>query len=225
MASMKSILETLPAPSVSKYNVDLTCLNIPLCDQSIAFVLENVFSAEECQALIAQAEASNFAPVPVSYGGQEVVNKNLRSGQRVIIDSEEFTSQLWTRISPLIPVKVKGAQVVGLNERLRFLKYFPGQFFVPHTDGNYVRPDNKLETSLLTIQMYLNQEFDGGETTFLSFCEAGKKDRERVPIKPKTGMALVFSQDLLHEGSCVSNGVKYTVRTDVMYRYGMVQGH
>lgn len=212
---------------IKKHDVNLSTLKLSESDQPIAIILENIFTPEECQTLMKQAEEDQFSTVSVSYGGKEVVNENVRSGSRVIIDSEEFTEKLWSRISSFIPRKVKGAQVVGLNERLRFLKYNPGQFFAPHTDGNYVRPENHLEMSLLTIQMYLNQEFDGGETTFHmpSLDEQGQhQQRVKVPVKPRTGMALVFGQELLHEGSQVKNGVKYTVRTDVMYRYGYGAG-
>jgi hypothetical protein len=39
-----------------------------------------------------------------------------------------------------------------------------------------------------------------------------------VPCVPRTGMVLVFEHELLHEGSELRKGRKYTVRTDVMYR-------
>jgi len=35
---------------------------------------------------------------------------------------------------------------------------------------------------------------------------------------PHTGMVLVFEHDILHEGSKLVEGRKYTVRTDVVYR-------
>ena len=61
----------------------------------------------------------------------------------------------------------KESEVVGLNERLRwilwngklswildfrFLKYSDGQYFKPHFDGTYTRPDGS-ETSYITIQV------------------------------------------------------------------------
>jgi len=42
-------------------------------------------------------------------------------------------------------------------------------------------------------------------------------DLERT-IEPRAGMALLFQHRLLHEGSEVTDGVKYVVRSDVMYR-------
>ena len=64
------------------------------------------------------------------------------------------------------------------------------------------------------MQLYLNEGYQGGETNFIHRFEPGKK----VPCKPKTGMVLIFQHDLLHEGSELLKGRKYTLRTDVMYR-------
>ena len=103
--------------------------------------------------------------------------------------------------------------MVGLNERLRFLKYSPGQYFKPHFDGSYRRPDGS-EQSFVTVQLYLNQGMTGGDTTFLSNTRA----EDNVGVAPRTGRVLVFQHDLLHEGSTLLEGVKYAMRTDVMYR-------
>ncbi|MEN3327084.1 MAG: hypothetical protein V7638_1891 [Acidobacteriota bacterium] len=57
--------------------------------------------------------------------------------------------------------------------------------------------------------VYLNEEFEGGETIFLVEPE--------VIIKPRAGSALLFQHPIIHEGSEVRAGVKYVVRTDLMY--------
>ena len=69
------------------------------------------------------------------------------------------------------------------------------------------------DMSRITIQMYLHdvpEEF-GGATTFIG------KDKDH-PCQPKCGSALIFTQNLVHEGSLVKEGIKYTMRTEVMYR-------
>lgn len=61
--------------------------------------------------------------------------------------------------------------------------------------------------------MYLHdvpEEF-GGATTFLG-------QTKDYPCQPKGGSALVLTQNLLHEGSLVKKGIKYTMRTEIMYR-------
>jgi len=99
-----------------------------------------------------------------------------------------------------------------LNERFRFLRYDPGEEFKTHLDGSYVRPDGS-EKSFLTLQLYLNEGFVGGETTFVAnYSEA------RVPVVPETGMVLIFEHHLWHKGSKLIEGRKYVIRTDIMYK-------
>jgi len=105
-------------------------------------------------------------------------------------------------------------ELVGLNERLRFLRYDPGQKFVPHTDGQYRRQDGSGEKSFITVQLYLNEGFKGGETTFIDTNNA----KHRVSFPIKTGMVLLFEHRIVHEGTAVKEGRKYLMRTNVMYR-------
>ncbi|GIJ88955.1 hypothetical protein Asppvi_007883 [Aspergillus pseudoviridinutans] len=132
-----------------------------------------------------------------------------------------------------------------LNERLRFLKYEGGEFFRPHWDSNYLTPDEE-EESFYTLHLYLNGDGEqdleellqaskkaetdpqgsdnidvsgkllGGATSFSASYGEGDGI---VRVFPKTGLALVFQQyHLLHAGDPVFRGVKYTLRTDMMYR-------
>ena len=52
---------------------------------------------------------------------------------------------------------------------------------------------------------------DGGETWF---------PYRGVRFQPAVGRALFFEHQQLHEGVMVYAGVKYALRTDVMYRRG-----
>ena len=120
---------------------------------------------------------------------------------------------------------------------MRFLKYVGGEYFRPHCDGSYETPDRK-ERSYFTLHLYLNnadeilmpeelQNSDearrkaktkkdvlvGGATTFHSYDMKRKLD-----VLPKAGRVLLFQhRDLLHSGDDVLQGVKYTMRTDLMY--------
>ncbi|KAL3790032.1 hypothetical protein HJC23_011388 [Cyclotella cryptica] len=77
------------------------------------------------------------------------------------------------------------------------------------------------QLSRLTFLIYLNDDFDGGHTTFL----IPAKEREGVlnafPVKPVRGCVLVFPHGScaapLHEGSPVLKRCKYVVRTEVEY--------
>jgi hypothetical protein len=59
-----------------------------------------------------------------------------------------------------------------------------------------------------------SQKLLGGATSFTDDYRA----REVVRVFPKTGSLLIFQQrNLMHCGDDVFRGVKYTVRSDVMY--------
>ena len=70
------------------------------------------------------------------------------------------------------------------------------------------------------MHLYLNEAdedsmLEGGATTFHSRDYSGRC----VDIVPKVGRVLLFQQKgLLHSGADVKRGIKYTMRTDVMYR-------
>lgn len=60
----------------------------------------------------------------------------------------------------------------------------------------------------------------GGATSFTDSYKA----TEAVRVFPKTGSVLIFQQrNLLHGGDDVFRGVKYTVRTDIMYSGGHLE--
>lgn len=102
----------------------------------------------------------------------------------------------------------------ALNEKFRFLRYDANQRFSPHFDGGFKRGARCCATSVVlsmlmliyseqthfTFIIYLNDDFDGGETTFFPGGQTGfrtKEQREEVRVRPKTGMAVVFR----HTGS------------------------
>jgi hypothetical protein len=105
---------------------------------------------------------------------------------------------------------VNGDQrALGANERLQCCRYAPGERFAPHYDGCCRR--SRVEESLLTFIVYLNEGSRGGATDFLG---------TGVQVTPKTGLALLFQQWQLREGCVVEAGVKYALRSDLMFLRG-----
>jgi Rps23 Pro-64 3,4-dihydroxylase Tpa1-like proline 4-hydroxylase len=102
-----------------------------------------------------------------------------------------------------------------LNERFRFLRYDPGEYFAPHMDGRYDRPSNHPrdgDFSLITFQLYLNDGFVGGTTRFFH-----SNTQEYYDVVPKAGSVLLFEHRLEHSGEVVAEGRKYAMRTDIMF--------
>lgn len=75
-----------------------------------------------------------------------------------------------------------------------------------------------------TLHLYLNDSAAessngegtvGGATAFLS-----PDGERRFDVNPKAGSVLIFQhRRLKHEGAVVKEGVKYTVRSDILYEW------
>lgn len=167
-----------------------------------------VLSAEECSALIERIEALKPEVATVNTHSGTGVRTETRNNDRVIFDDEHLAQMLLNRVRTNVPNEIHEMSLVGANERFRCYRYKPGMKFAPHVDGAFFRSAS--EYSCYTFLVYLNEEFDGGETTFLTEPE--------IRIRPKTGMGLIFQHPIIHEGSVVTEGVKYVARTDLIYR-------
>eukprot|EP00696_Hemimastix_kukwesjijk_P017074 gnl/Hemi2/564_TR196_c0_g11_i1.p1 gnl/Hemi2/564_TR196_c0_g11~~gnl/Hemi2/564_TR196_c0_g11_i1.p1 ORF type:complete len:324 (-),score=84.13 gnl/Hemi2/564_TR196_c0_g11_i1:43-969(-) len=206
-------------------------ITVEVLKEGQAWVLRNVFSVEECAAVIEQCEALGFQPL-------ETYRADYRSNQRITARNELLTDALWARVRPFVPPVVSVAagdnklgfglegewDVAGLNNQLRLCRYLPGGFFCPHRDGHFM-PSPQVR-SYFTCMLYLNGGFEGGSTNFL--------DTDKVPlfegkpalappeavwarVAPEPGLVLLFWHPLLHEGDALVAGKKYMMRTEVMY--------
>lgn len=170
-----------------------------------AFVIEHYLSAAMCQHYIALGEEMGFRPSEVSFADGARRAEEVRNNDRVLFDDPALAATLFERARPLLPDVIGQARLCGFNERFRFYRYGPGEYFKWHRDGTFVRsPD---EASCLTFLIYLNHDFEGGATEFRSEI-----------IAPRAGSALVFPHKLTHQGMEIVSGIKYVLRTDVMYR-------
>ena len=196
-------------------------VNVPWGRGRTCFTVDGFLADEECRRLIEISEGCSYEPALVNVGmGRQIMMSDVRKSGRVILDSPEATEIIWRRLKHLVPPEIVPGvsskwRAVGLNERLRFLKYSPGDYFAPHSDGRFVQEQgpHKGETSYMTVMLYLNEPAKGGETNFLN----PRDQDEAVSVWPRAGLALVFDNDLLHEGAMLQRGVKYAIRTDVMF--------
>jgi predicted 2-oxoglutarate/Fe(II)-dependent dioxygenase YbiX len=178
-----------------------------------AFTVPDVLTPEQCAEYIALSEKIGYEAATITTGFGAQLRPDVRNNDRVIYDDEQMAEQLWELIKPYFDMNVGERTAVGLNERLRFYRYDPGQRFNWHMDGYFERDNG--ERSLYTVLFFLNQDFEGGET---SFHVPGEEGYKTIDVKPVTGHVLVFLHEMLHAGSEVIKGRKYILRSDVMYR-------
>jgi predicted 2-oxoglutarate/Fe(II)-dependent dioxygenase YbiX len=172
------------------------------------FTIPAVLSSDECAALVAYTEGKGYTDAPITTSFGFVMAPEVRNNTRVIDDDEARAAALWERLSPIIPRSRGAWTAVGLNERFRFYRYEVGQRFAWHRDGPFERHSG--DRSQLTLMIYLNEDFEGGATEFDLF--------KPLAVRPQTGMALLFHHPVRHQGAPVRSGIKYVLRTDVMYR-------
>ena len=244
-------------PAVHVERIDFTAANLPEYAKDYAVVLDNVFTAEECRQLVAAAEAATtggWERAMVNVGNNEQMHiPDVRNCDRIIWDDRAVVAKLWNRVAEHVPevqtlfdweqvtgkwpVKLKQTyRFTRLNERMRFLRYGPGEYFAgektatstllaplltssaDHCDGMYETPD-KTERSYFTLHLYLNEstpdnKLMGGATTFHSW-----RTEQDFNVKPKIGRVLIFQhKNLRHSGEEVLEGLKLTLRTDLMFQ-------
>lgn len=176
---------------------------------SLIWHTNDVFSAAgllshgECQQLLATAQQHGFEPAMVRARSGTQAMPAVRNNQRLLVELPVWRGLLWARLQALgLPV-LHHQQAVGLPRALRFYEYTAGQRFRMHKDGPWVEDGL---TSQLTVLVYLNDAFTGGDTGFKQFR-----------VTPRTGDALVFVHDTWHEGAPVEQGTKYVLRSDILY--------
>ncbi len=168
-----------------------------------AFSIEGFLEPDECRSLIALAEREGFASAGVRTVDGPKAMPAIRNNDRAMLPSPHWVDLLWQRLQQ-VPLPVLDGQAPRcLPRELRFYRYAPGQRFKMHKDGPW--HEDGL-TSRLTMLVYLNDGFAGGDTDFREFR-----------VRPEAGSALLFIHDTWHEGAAVEEGTKYVLRSDVMY--------
>ena len=177
----------------------------------------SLYTPDECRQILADVETAEWLPATVNSHTGRVVDAKLRDSTTAIARDARLALDLFTRIRGHVPASMttedaRGGgrievEVCGIFTPLRVYRYLPGQHFGIHQDQGYDGPDGA--RSLLTLMLYLNEDFEGGETEF--------PEQSRC-IVPKTGAALWFQHMLLHAGRAVARGQKYVLRSDVLYR-------
>lgn len=191
-------------------------------------------------------DGNAWKPALVNVGGNyEMRADDYRKSERIIWDHQDIVNRIVKRCMDadggrvgrdLESIGAQNAAVIGPraaqyqqwrftrgNERMRFLRYEKGMFFQRHCDGSYesFADDDKgkpYERTHYTLHLYLNGDgIEGGETTF--WKTRGEQETKRVDVKAKRGRVLIFQHRwLLHSGEEVQDGVKFTMRTDLLYR-------
>jgi hypothetical protein len=166
--------------------------------------LENFLSSDKCIELI------DFAN---NHKNKKDTNVGLHpSNCKVKFTDIELSNFLYDKILhsfPEIPEKFSNLDSVWkhkkINKNFKIYSYEKGQHFKKHQDlqsveGNLI--------SFMRLLVYLNNDFEGGETIFSNFEEK---------IIPNTGKAALFKMEYWHSGNELLSGEKYMLIADLMF--------
>lgn len=177
------------------------------------FIVKDFFTPEECEEHIRLSEEIGYEDALLTSPQGNVLRTDIRNNQRVLHRDEGIAELIWERACDLVPTEYEGHHACGINELIRFYRYDAGQQFEWHQDFPFERDNG--EQSYLTLMIYLNDDFEGGETSFDDSCS--EESFDAFQVTPKKGMALFFEHGNHHKGEPVTQGRKYVLRTDVMY--------
>ncbi len=220
--------------------------------------VSDILSTKECNQLIQAAEDKGFKDSPPSGGGHgSTPRQGARTSQFCVYPNPELADKLWTRLAPFAPADLRSIKLVpymssvtkgdeygspvGILDWFVFYKYDPGQYILKHDDYRRTRYryDSKTDTyyyqiTFFTVLLYLNEDFEGGETCFWTkYATVGTtghcrfiRDIEFTPadlrISPVTGTALIQDHMVQHEGEAPEargskSGVKYILKTAFLH--------
>ena len=172
-----------------------------LSDDPLVFHFAGLLTREECRYLM-EATGDRFEPSMVYDSNRQLVRDQIRTSDGSTIH--------WLIEDPaVVALNRRIAAVSGSSyesgEALALLRYSPGQEYRPHFD--FVKgADNR---RLMTALIYLNEDYEGGETEFV--CTGLK-------VKGRTGDVILFHNEGAdggpnprseHAGLPITKGVKY----------------
>ncbi|KAL3524221.1 hypothetical protein ACH5RR_017055 [Cinchona calisaya] len=208
-----------------KSNLQITSLK-----DSDLFTVHNFLSSVESKAFIEAAESIGFVHQG-SLGPTK--GEAYRDNDRISVNDPVLADSIWdSGLNKLLSdLKIRGKAAIGLNPNLRFYRYRAGQRFGRHIDESVDLGDGK--RTHYTLLIYLSGGFRsksrndnnqqdsvseplvGGETVFY-----GPRNALVAEVPPTEGMALLHvhgDRCMLHEARNVSKGLKYVLRSDVVF--------
>ena len=176
------------------------------------FLVDDALDAVTCETIVRALEDGNGFVRVASRGGRRTATRS--NGRFSTVDGA-FAEALWTRAGGAEAFRERGWDLedpVGLNPHVRVYRYVTGDRFGAHVDE---RVEVEGRRSEYTMLVYLSENVTGGDTIFYD-----ARGRERARVSPKIGRALYFRHGAElpeHEGEAVRGGVKYVLRSDVLF--------
>lgn len=164
-----------------------------------------VFSAEECDRLIALAEGATLAPAPTYGGSGHIPPDRVRRVDVSMQTRGQVTAWFFDRLDALFADAAAelGVAVAPMTEPVQILRYAPGDHFQAwHTDAGADRHGDRL----LSVSVELSElgDHEGGDLEILPDLIGKARTLPR-------GGARLFLSRALHRVTPVRSGVRWAL--------------
>ena len=211
--------------------------------------IHDVLTRDMCRRIIVACEEKGWNESSVSGGGHGRTGKeDPRTNRFCVMFDDGLAEVLFENVKEYLEPDLsflgenvyfnsvtKGSEWKPsfVYNKMRIYKYDSGEAFPEHIDYKVKRNVRRngeefVQQSFLSLLVYLNDDFDNGQTgywpnhngihcRFLRDIEKqqSKKDHQ-ILISPKQGMCVIQDQNILHEG-LPPKGTKYLLRTDIIH--------
>lgn len=156
------------------------------------------FSAHEAAQIVQQADASP-AWIPAHINAGSEIDRALRDAEILTERANAALTRRYNQRLEIIAGELAHARAPGSSLiEGSLVRYAPGGKYVDHRDA----PENSAISRVLSLVCYLNDEFTGGETTFIDLP---------MSVPPIPGIVIAFAPHLLHRAEPVTSGRKYVI--------------
>ena len=171
--------------------------------------IPNFLTNEECD-LISQISQDKLFKSKV-YSSTEDVESDVRDSEQCWLkdDAHELINKISQKVAKITNTELSD------QEELQVVRYKPGGYYRPHYDACDSRRENcdrfngDKGPRFITFIMYLNDDFDGGETYFPNIDQKVKPQKGKAAMFYNTGEDGAVLEKALHGGLDVSNGDKW----------------
>ncbi|GKY99001.1 hypothetical protein MPSEU_000855800 [Mayamaea pseudoterrestris] len=195
------------------------------------FSIKNFLTSEECDELVKLALTHDMQASTV-YSGSLVRHQrdlSTRSSTNTWLEraTTDLTNRIYERAAKVLQIDQSLLQAPmdddvhanhhSIAESLQVVRYKENEEYAPHHDFVYPSQKHRMQpTRFATLLLYLNDNFEGGETRFPRATNANFHDG--ITIEPKKGTAILFYNVLpdgnvddlsQHSGQPVTKGEKF----------------
>ena len=227
------LLDSYAAPAETQ--LQLQSIHINSQSDEYIFWADNLINKNQCGFIKEKCSA---------HQQQDIVYNGRRNSTRLIVFDDQFANYISLclldhlrnhfvdecKIYPLGFDVLRGKwELSGVNKAIRFNSYEGSkkEKFEKHRDAQFCPSGD--HRSFLSLVIYLNDDFEGGETKFYipkqrkyieesNLCDINNQEQHVISVMPKAGSAVIFSQNILHESALVTSSRKCILKTDIMLK-------